>query len=344
MADPSPRKPPSSTASPASSPPSASSARVASLGGASSTPGNPHTARPVGVLCPAGADDVLPSDFARRAEALGFESIWVGEHPAVPVRIERDYVQLVDGHLPYFYTNLADPWMTLAHAAGATSTIRLGTCVGLIPLRHPLLLAKILATLDRQSRGRLVVGAGAGWLIEEMELFGVEFATRFERMEEMVAAMRRIWSEEVVEFHGEHVDFPPLYCRYPAWQQPIPVLCGVHGERGMRMAARWADGWIPIATDAEAFARSVKRLNSLCEENGRDPRAMDVSVMAAVDESTPADRVSSLFEAGASRVILAVGTVTTSRTVREGPGDARPLGPERYGETLEQVAARFVTA
>ncbi len=270
-------------------------------------------ARPVGVLCPAGPDDVLPSDYARKAEALGFESIWVGEHPAVPVRIDRDYVQLVDGHLPYFYTNLADPWMTLAHAAGATTKIRFGTAVGLVTLRHPLLLAKILATLDRQSRGRLIVGAGAGWLIEEMELFGVEFASRFERMEEMVAAMRRIWTEDVPEYHGKHVDFPPLFSRYRPVQQPIPVLCGVHGLRGMKMAARWADGWIPIATDPESLARDVNRLFELCEQAGRDPRAMDVTAMAAVDEATPAEHVASLFEAGARRVILAVGTVTTSR-------------------------------
>lgn len=194
------------------------------------------------MLCPAGADDVLPSDFARAAEANGFESIWVGEHPAVPVRIERDYVQLVDGHLPYFYTNLADPWMTLAHAAGATSTIRLGTCVGLIPLRHPLLLAKILATLDRHSRGRLVVGAGAGWLIEEMELFGVEFATRFERLEEMVVAMRRIWSEEVVEFHGKHVDFPrsTAATRRCRRRSPSSAASTASGACGWRRAGRTA--------------------------------------------------------------------------------------------------------
>lgn len=298
--------------------------------------------RPVGVLCPAGPDDVLPSEYARKAESLGFESIWVGEHPAVPVRIERDYVQLVDGHLPHFYTNLADPWMTLAHAAGATTTIRLGTSVGLVTLRHPLLLAKILATLDRQSRGRLVVGAGAGWLDEEMRLFGVEFATRFERLEEMVDAMRRVWTEDVVEFHGKHVDFPPLFCRYPSWQKPIPVLCGVHGERGMKLAARWADGWLPVATDAERLARDVKRLHGLCEEAGRDPGTMDVTAMAAVDETTPPAFVSGLFEAGATRIILAIGTVTTARTVREGPGDAHPLAPARYAETLERVAARFV--
>lgn len=325
---------------PSSSGPTQRSARA-------STNASSHAAtrrsRPVGVLCPAGPDDVLPSDYARKAEALGFESIWVGEHPAVPVTIERDYVQLVDGHLPYFYTNLADPWMTLAHAAGATSTIRLGTAVGLVTLRHPLLLAKILATLDRQSRGRLVVGAGAAWLIEEMELFGVEFATRFERLEEMVAAMRRVWTEDVVEFHGRHVDFPPLYCRYPSWQKPIPVLCGAHGPRGMKHAARWADGWIPIATDPETLAANVKRYHALCEEYGRDPAAMDVTTMAPIDETTPPSYVAGLFEAGATRVILAVGTVTTARTVREGPRDDHPLGPARYEETLEHVAARFVT-
>ena len=299
--------------------------------------------RPVGLLCPAGPDDVLPSDYARLAESLGFESIWVGEHPAIPVRIERDYVQLVDGHLPYFYTNLADPWMTLAHAAGATSSIRLGTAVGLLPLRHPLHLAKILATLDRQSRGRLIVGAGAGWLVEEMTLFGVDFATRFERMEETVAVLRRLWSEDVVEFHGRFVDFPPLYCRYPSFQNPIPVLCGVHGLRGMKLAARWADGWIPIATDPETLARDVARLHALCEAEGRDPEAMDVTAMAAVDESTSPAFVASLFEAGASRVILAIGTVTTARTVREGPGDAHPLSPERHAATLADVASRSVT-
>ncbi len=301
-------------------------------------------AQPVGVLCPAGPDDVLPSDYARTAEALGFESIWVGEHPAVPVRIDRDYVQLVDGHLPYFYTNLADPWMTLAHAAGATTKIRFGTAVGLVTLRHPLMLAKILATLDRQSRGRLIVGAGAGWLIEEMELFGVEFASRFERMEEMIAAMRRVWTEDVPEYHGEHVDFPALFSRYRPIQQPIPVLCGVHGLRGMKLAARWADGWIPIATDPESLARDVKQLFELCEQAGRDPRAMDVTAMTAVDETTPAAYVASLFEAGATRVILAVGTVTTSRTVREGPGTSHPLSPGRYAETLALVAERFVTS
>jgi probable F420-dependent oxidoreductase len=304
--------------------------------------GHAASARPVGLLCPAGPDDVPPAHYARKAEALGFESLWVGEHPAVPRQIDRSYEQLVDGEVPYFYTNVADPWMTLAHIAGATERIRLGTAVGLITMRHPLLLAKILATLDRQSGGRLIVGAGAGWLVEELALFDVDFDTRFDRMHETVEAMRRVWCEDEPEFHGQHVDFPPILSRYHPVQQPIPVLCGVHGPRGMRLAARWGDGWLPVSSGPEQLAADLSRLAELCEREGRDPSTLDVTIMAGVDEETPRDSVSSLFEAGATRVLLAVGTVTTARTVQEASQAMHPLAPSRYASTLEDVAARFL--
>lgn len=302
----------------------------------------PAPDRPIGLLCPAGPDDVPPADFARKAEAQGFESLWVGEHPAVPRHIERSYEQLVDGEVPYFYTNVADPWMTLAHIAGATEGIRLGTAVGLVTLRHPLLLAKILATLDRQSKGRLIVGAGAGWLVEELALFDVAFDSRFDRMRETVESMRRVWCEDEPEYHGEHVDFPAILSRYRPIQQPIPVLCGVHGPRGMRLAARWADGWLPVSSGPEQLSADLAQLAALCEAEGRDPESLDVTIMAGVDEQTPRDAVSSLFEAGATRVLLAVGTVTTARTVQEDPQATHPLAPDRYEATLEDVAARFL--
>ena len=299
--------------------------------------------RRVGVLCPAGPDDVPPSIFARKAESLGFESLWVGEHPAIPRDIGRSYPQLIDGEVPYFYSNIADPWMTLAHIAGATSTIRLGTAVGLIPLRHPLLLAKILATLDRQSKGRLTIGAGAGWLIEELDLFDVSFDSRFERLREMVDAMRVVWTEDEPEYHGEHVDFPPILSRYHPVQQPIPVLCGVHGPRGMRMAAKWADGWLPVSSGPENLERDLARLAEFCDAEGRDPAEMDITIMAGVDEETPQSAISSLFEAGATRVLLAIGTVTTGRTVLEDSQSSPPLAEGRFEKTLEDVAARFLS-
>jgi probable F420-dependent oxidoreductase len=297
---------------------------------------------PLGLLCPAGPDDVSPGEFACKAEGLGFDSLWVGEHPAIPRDLQRSYVQLIDGEVPYFYTNIADPWMTLAHMAGATTRIRFGTCVGLVPLRHPLLLAKTLATLDRQSGGRLTVGAGAGWLVEEMDLFGIDFASRFDRMEEMVQAMRRVWTEVEPEYHGKHVDFPPILSRYHPVQRPIPVICGVHGPRGMRLAARWADGWLPISTGPEDLAADLKKLAGFCEAEGRDPDELEITIMAGVDEETPRDAVWSLLEAGATRVILAIGTVTTDKTVREQDRERHPLAPGRYEETLDDVAARFL--
>lgn len=298
----------------------------------------------IGLLCPAGPDDVSPGDYARKAEALGFESLWVGEHPAVPRDIERSYAQLEDGEVPYFYTNIADPWTLLAHVAGATTRIGLGTSVGLVTLRHPLTLAKILATLDRQSGGRLTIGAGAGWLVEELDLFDVDFASRFDRLEEIVEAMRLVWCEEEPEYHGKHVDFPPVLSRYHPVQQPIPVLCGVHGPRGRRLAARWADGWLPVATDPDQLAADLAHLATLCEEQGRRLEDLDITVMTGVDEETPANAVDDLFEAGATRVVLAIGTVTTSRTVREQSRSEHPLAPGRYTETLEQVATRFLPA
>lgn len=299
--------------------------------------------RPIGLLCPAGPEDVPPAEYARKAEALGFESLWVGEHPAIPREIGRSYVQLVDGEVPYFYTNIADPWMTLAHIAGATKRIRLGTCVGLITMRHPLMLAKILATLDRQSGGRLTVGAGAGWLVEELDLFAVDFPSRFDRMRETVEAMRLVWCEEEPEYHGEHVDFPPILARYQPIQQPIPVLCGVHGPRGRRLAARFADGWLPVSSGPEQLAADLAELARFCEEQDRDPTTLDITVMAGVDEETPPSTVAALFEAGATRVLLAIGTVTTARTVREDAGARAPLSPQCYAATLEDVAARFVS-
>jgi probable F420-dependent oxidoreductase len=296
----------------------------------------------VGLLCPTAPDGVAPGDFAREAERQGFESLWVGEHPAIPAEIERSYVQLVDGEVPYFYTNVADPWITLSHIAGATTRIRLGTAVSILPLRHPLMLARELATLDHQSGGRLILGAGAGWLIEEMDLFDAPFATRFDRLREMVEAMRLVWTQDRPEYHGEHVDFPPILSRYHPTQQPIPVLCGIHGPRGMRETAKWADGWLPVSSGPEDLARDLGELSRLCDAEGRDLAELDVTIMAGIDEETPASEVQALFEAGATRVILAVGTATTRHTTVERDPAHHPLAPERYRATLTRLAEGFL--
>jgi probable F420-dependent oxidoreductase len=298
--------------------------------------------RNVGLLCPTAPGGTPPGDFAREAEALGFESLWVGEHPAVPATLERSYVQLVDGEVPYFYTNVADPWITLAHIAGATRRIRLGTAVSILPLRHPLLLARELATLDRQSGGRVILGAGAGWLIEEMELFGAAFKTRFDQLRERVEAMRKIWTEDLPEYHGEHVDFPPILSRYHPIQQPIPVLCGIHGPRGLREAAKWGSGWLPVSSGADELSRDIATLAELCRSEGRDIADLDITSMLGIEASDSAEAAEAIFEAGATRVILAVGTTTTRNTTLERDSGEHPLAPSRYQKTLATLAERFL--
>jgi hypothetical protein len=139
-----------------------------------------------------------------------------------------------------------------------------------------------------------------------------------------------------------HVDFPAILSRYHPVQQPIPVLCGVHGLRGMRLAAKWADGWLPVSSGPEKLAADLARLAELCEAEGRDPTELDITIMAGVDEETPKESISSLFEAGARRVLLAIGTVTSARVVRERSREAHPLAPERFEATLEDVASRFL--
>jgi len=294
----------------------------------------------VGLLCPTAPEGVGPGAFAREAEALGFESLWVGEHPAIPAQIDRSYAQLVDGEVPYFYTNVADPWITLSHIAGATERIGLGTAVSILPLRHPLLLARELATLDYQSGGRVTIGAGAGWLIEEMALFDCAFSTRFERLREMIEAMRHVWTEAEPEYHGKHVDFPPILSRYRPKQQPIPVLCGIHGPRGMRETAKWADGWLPVSSGPDDLSADLVQLAALCDAEGRDLAELDITLMAGIHNATPAHEVTDLFEAGATRVILAVGTETTRRTtIERDAGESHPLAPSRYRETLKHLAS-----
>ncbi len=176
-----------------------------------------------------------------------------------------------------------------------------------------------------------------------MKLFDCAFATRFDRLREMVEAMRLVWSEDEPEYHGEHVDFAPILSRYHPCQQPIPVLCGIHGERGMQEAAKWADGWLPVSSGPEDLAADLVQLARFCEAEGRDPTEMDITTLAGIDEDSPADEIAGLFEAGATRVVLAVGTATTRQTALErSRSDLHPLAPERYRETLKQIATRFL--
>src|SRR6266851_5868236 len=140
---------------------------------------------------------------AQQAEALGFDSLWVGEHPIMPVQSTSPFPGSPDGKIPESYSWFVDPFLALARASAVTTTLKLGTGICLVPERNPLLLAKEIATLDHFSNGRFLFGIGAGWLQEETEIMGGDFAHRWRQTREAILVLKELWSKDEAEFHGK---------------------------------------------------------------------------------------------------------------------------------------------
>ena len=265
----------------------------------------------VGVFMFATPHTAAPADVARQAEALGFESFWLPEHPVVPVHYDTRYSLAEDGMIPEHFVHLCDPFISLASAAAVTKTIKLATGICLVPQRHPLVLAKAVATLDHYANGRVIFGVGAGWFREEAALFGVDFSRRWVRLRESVEAMRALWTQEAAEYHGEYVDFPPVQCLPQPVQKPHPpVLLGTYtyGEPSLRRVAAWADGWCPPAYSPQLLQERLGKLHALTEAAGRDPSKLEITVLLGVTLGRPCvDLIKQYEDAGAHRVVLMLG-------------------------------------
>ena len=294
----------------------------------------------IGLFMFAAPYTVDPATFARKAEEVGFESLWLGEHPIIPVHSKTPYPLSEDGKIPDFYAHFSDPFISLACAAAVTSKIKLATGVCLVPERNPIVLAKEVATLDHYSGGRVIFGVGSGWLREESEILGADFSRRWLRLRESVQAMRELWTKEEAEFHGQVIDFPPVRCIPKPVQKPCPpVLLGAPGKRGLKRVASWADGWCPLASSPQELQEDLKTLKDLTEAAGRDFHKLDITVLLGVTEASPcADLVRQYEDAGAQRVVLFLGHA-------EGPMAAREIYFFKPGEaegTLERLAEKSV--
>ena len=217
--------------------------------------------------------------WARRAEELGFESIWMPEHAAVPVHstTPRQFGSGVG--IPNPYPHIADPFVALARASAVTTTIKLGTGICIVPERHPVALAKVVSSLDYFSRGRLLFGIGYGWLREEQEMFPVSFKDRVRYTRESVWAMKELWTKEEAEFHGELVDFPLVKCYPKPVQKPHPpVLIGSLARNVLQRVVAWGDGWIPALVTPDEVRQARRELDRLARETGRDPASLEISV------------------------------------------------------------------
>lgn len=249
------------------------------------------------------ADHAL--DVCRTAEAAGFESLWGGEHVVLPSTIESSYPYSADGKIPATPdTPIPDPLIWLAFAAAAAPTMRLGTCILIVPQRNPLVLAKELATLDRLSNGRVELGLGVGWLREEFEALGVPWERRGARNDEYVEAMRLLWSGPEVEFHGEFVDFPPVTCSPRPVQTRIPILVGGDTDVAIRRAVRLADGYFPGEGDVERLAGLIARLRTAAEAADRDPDSIEVNAMFGAQMRDPVAGAEQLAELGVGRAMV----------------------------------------
>lgn len=261
----------------------------------------------------------FPTDYsidiallAKRAEEMGFESLWVPEHPIIPVTTSSPWPGSADGIIPKVYADIVDPFVALGRASAVTSALKLGTGICLVPERNPLLLAKEVATLDMYSGGRFLFGIGAGWLKEETEIMGGDFARRWTQTRESVLAMKALWTQVESEHHGEYYDFPPVYSFPRSVQRPHPpVYLGGMARRVFRRVAEWGDGWMPNRVTPDDIRAGRARLNALAAESGRDPASINISVFGQ-----PADRalLDALFAAGADRVMIRVETADEAAT------------------------------
>ena len=206
-------------------------------------------------------------ELAVAAEERGYESLWVAEHTHIPT--SRESAWAGGAELPEQYWHTLDPFVALTEAAVVTSRLRLGTGVCLLIQHDPIVAAKAVASVDHVSGGRVLFGVGGGWNREEMADHGTDFRLRWKVLRERVEAMKAIWTQEAAEYHGEMVDFGPMW----SWPKPVqrphpPVLLGGNGPNTLKRVVSYADGWMPNRGEIEP---RIAELQALAAEAGRGP-------------------------------------------------------------------------
>jgi len=252
------------------------------------------------------AEDPAPDILARTLEEAGFESLWYGEHSHIPVSRKTPYP--AGGELPAPYRKMMDPYVSLMAAAAATSRLRLGTGIALLLERELFSQAKTIATLDRLSGGRVLIGCGVGWNEEEFtNATQLPWGRRYLAMQETVQAQRALFRDAGPEFHGELIDFDPVWMEpKPVQLGGPPVIFGAMGPLGLQHAARWADGWMPVDIALPDVAGAIADFRQRVREAGRDPDSVEITLV--VMSPVTADLLKSYRDLGIDRCNIGVGT------------------------------------
>ena len=240
---------------------------------------------------------IQPVELARAVEERGLDSLFFPEHTHIPASRATPFPGGTD--LPEMYWHTHDPFVALSACAAVTERIRLGTGICLVIERDPITLAKEAASLDMISNGRFVMGIGAGWNREEMENHGANYQKRWKEVREKILAMREIWNNEEAEYHGEFVDFDPIWS-YP---KPVqkggpPIWIGANSKWVFERIADYADGWMPIGGMGSG---SMEKLTEALAAKGRKVEDLDLALFGA---PTDYDQLQGRLEQGFDELVF----------------------------------------
>lgn len=245
---------------------------------------------------PAGVDACI--EVAQAADQLGFDSVWTNDHIVVPTNIESRYPYNESGIFPASpAVQCYEPLVMMSALAAATQQVQIGCSVLVIPYRHPAVVAKMLAAADRIARGRIVLGAGVGWMREEFDALNLppeHFEHRGSVTNEYLRAMKEIWTNSgPSSFHGEYVEFENVgaYPK-PAQEGGIPIVVGGNGINAWRRASRWGDGYHAAFQPIDSLAYEIEGVRETCRRDRRDPDELEISMLSGIrltDEPWPED-------------------------------------------------------
>jgi probable F420-dependent oxidoreductase len=253
-------------------------------------------------------------DFGRRAEDMGLESIWMGEHVTLFDRNTYPYPSSKDGRIPVPPGGgMLDITATFGFLAAVTSRVRFGTGVALVPQRNPLYTAKEVCTLDWLTEGRFDFGIGVGWNKEEVEACGYGWEDRGARCDEFLDVMRRLWTEDVVDFHGKWVNFETCRLDPKPIQKPhVPIIVGGHGAPALRRAVRLGAGWYGFSLDPDATRALLAKLDAAFAKAGkrRDP---SFEIIVTPPMSMSVDAMRAYADLGVHRLVVNLGSQRAER-------------------------------
>jgi probable F420-dependent oxidoreductase len=271
----------------------------------------------------------LSKAFASNAERLGFSTLWVPEHVVLLDKYASRYPYSESGLLPA-PTNapIPDPFLSLAVMASATEKIRLATGICLVPEHNPVVLAKVIATLDWLSEGRFALGVGIGWLQEEFAAIGVPWERRAQRTRECIEAMRRLWGDEISSYSGEFVSFHEVrsYPK-PLRGAGVPIIFGGESTPALRRVAEYGAGWFGFNLRPDEAAAKISKLEQLLRTNNRKLSDIEL-IISPSGKPITADDLKRYRDAGVSEV--AITSIGLART------------PEAVAKTLEEGARKWL--